>query len=83
LDHNWGRTLFSAGLGNAGATLGARLLTAPWIVFTNSPGVTVGGHRYWITFPDTDLPWQEYDWPAGGKNFPYGLENVLEPDGPV
>lgn len=80
METNWGRTITEAGLVNAGATLAARLLDAPWIVFTNAPGVTVGGHRYWITFPDTELAWQEYDWPSTGKNFPYGLEEVLEPN---
>jgi len=83
LDHRWGRNVSDLGLVSSGATLAARLLVAPWIVFTNAPGFFEDGAKYWITSLDTEVAWFEFTWPMLGLHFPYGLEDDLEPDEPL
>lgn len=83
MDHEWGRNVLEAGLGDTGCTLAARLpdpLGVATFYLTNEDVFNV---RIWELPPDTapDAPYFAFTLTQGLGNFPYGYPVVG--DGPV
>jgi len=84
LEHSWGRAVQETGLVGVGATLAARFLVNPLIVLTNAPAPNLLNNvQLWFTRADTLAGYSRSELGIGGMHFPYGLDDLVEPDVPL